>query len=182
MDIGSAQRDMARSYVGGAPGVFVSGAVWLVAGLVERSHGIRSAFIALFLGGMLIFPASVVISRVLFKAGKAFDGNPLERLASESTAILFAGILTGYALLQVAPAMVFSAVAVAIGARYFIFRSVYGEPVYWVLGGALALAAAIGMLHPTMLPVGVALLVGAIECAFSVILFLRWKKHRDPST
>lgn len=163
---------MAAAHVRGAPGVLVSGVVWLVAGGVWASQGVVAGFSGLFVGGILIFPLSLLISRLFFRAPKTSPGNPLERLALESTFMLFAGILFAYCFLRVAPDLAFPAMAVAIGVRYFVFRSIYGSPVYWALGGALAIAGGLGLFGLVNLPVNLALVVGAVEVVFSVIIYL----------
>ena len=66
MTIIEAQADLRRAYVGGGPGAFVSGLLWLAAAWVEAKYGIRTAFVALFLGGMLIYPLGLAASRLLF--------------------------------------------------------------------------------------------------------------------
>jgi hypothetical protein len=182
MDIAAAQRDMAIAYVGGAPGVFVSGAAWLIAAIVEQSHGIHAAFAVLFVGGMLIVPVSLLIARILFGTSKVSAGNPFERLGLESTMVLFAGILIGYAMLRIAPELAFPALAVTSGARYFAFRAIYGEPAYWVLGGVLAMIGALAILRQASLPSGSALMVGLAECTFAVLLLMRWNRRKRQLT
>lgn len=177
MEIAVAQRDLSSAYIGGAPAVFVSGVVWLIAGLVELKYGAEIAFGALFIGGMLILPVALLIGHFLFGAPRGPAGNPLQRLGFESTVVLFAGIFIGYALLRVAPALAFPALAVVIGARYFSFRTIYDEPVYWVLGGVLAAIGTLAIASSTWLPIGFLLLVGLVECAFAALLLVRWKRR-----
>ena len=98
MEFGAAQRDMVAANYRGAPGVLVSGIVWLIAAGVWASAGFKLRFAALFVGGMLIMPLSLVIARAL-NAPKLATANPLTRLALESTFLLFAGILIAYSLL-----------------------------------------------------------------------------------
>lgn len=172
MDITTAQNDMGVAYVRGAPGVFVSGLVWLVSGWVWSRYGVVSGFYSLFVGGVLIFPVSLLVSRLIFKAPATSRGNPLERLALESTFILFAGILLAWCFLRVAPALAFPAMAVAIGVRYLLFRTIYGNAVYWMLGGSLAVLGGLIALVTVALPVNFAMTVGAIEVCFSLIVFL----------
>jgi hypothetical protein len=172
MQFTTAQQEMVAAHVRGAPGVLVSGLVWLIAGWLWARYGVVDGFYALFIGGMLIFPGSLLISRVLFRAPKASPGNPLERLGLESTFILFAGILLAYCFLRVAPDLAFPAMAVAIGARYFVFRTIYGNPIFWVLGGAIAVVGGLVALAHLTLPVNLALVVGAIEVSFSVVIYL----------
>ncbi|HEY0926016.1 DUF7010 family protein [Brevundimonas sp.] len=176
MQITAAQQDMAAAHVRGAPGVLVSGLVWLIAGGVWAHHDLATGFTALFVGGILIFPASLLISRLVFRAPKAARGNPLERLALESTFVLFAGLFLAWCFLRVAPELAFPAMAVAIGVRYFVFRTVYGAAIYWILGGALAITGALAALRIVTLPVNVALIIGAVEVGFSIVIFLRRKK------
>lgn len=175
MDFSGAQRDLASTNVGGAPGVLVSGLVWLIAGVVWMRFGVVSAFAALFVGGMLIVPAALAIERMVFSAPKASLGNPLERLGLESTFVLFAGILIGYGLLQVAPQLAIPALAITIGARYFTFRTLYDEPLFWLLGALIATAAAFAALGLAYLPGNLALIVGVIEVGFAALLLTRWK-------
>lgn len=172
MQIATAQEEMARAHVRGAPGVLVSGLVWLIAGWQWSSQGVVAGFYVLFFGGMMIFPLSLLLSRTLFKAPKTPKGNPLERLALESTFVLFAGTLLAYCFMRVAPHLAFPAMAVCIGVRYFIFRTVYGNPLYWALGGGVALLGALFALTSITLPLNLALLVGALEVAFSLILLM----------
>ena len=173
MDLKTAQNDMATAYVNGAPGVAVSGLVWIVAGLVWMRAGIQTGFTALFIGGMLIVPLSLVAARLLFRAPKPVKGNPVERLALESTFTLFAGILIAYGLLRVAPTAIFPIMAIIIGARYFVFRTIYDEPMYWALGALLAVAGAVAGAGPTWPSGSLAIVVGTIELVFSVALFAR---------
>lgn len=175
MDFRDAQRDIAAAYVNGAPGVLVSGIVWLAAGFVEPYQGTLTAFAVLFFGGMLIFPVSTLLSRMLFGAPTTMEGNPLERLGFESTVMLFAGILLGYVALNLVPQLTFPAIAVAIGARYFTFRTMYDDVTYWLLGGIIALIGTADMISPVPLPAGTLLLVGMTECLFAAVLLNRWK-------
>jgi len=172
VDISASQRDMAKAHVRGAPGVLVSGLVWLIAGWLWLNQGVANGFYALFVGGLLIFPLSLLVSRVVFRAPAATKGNPLERLALESTFILFAGILLAWCFLRVSPELAFPAMAVAIGVRYFVFRTIYGSVIYWLLGGAIAGLGAWMAVMPAELPVNLALIVGAIEVAISLVLLL----------
>ncbi len=183
MQFATAQQEMVTAHVRGAPGVFVSGLVWLIAGWLWASYGVVSGFYGLCVGGMLIFPGSLLISRVLLRAPKASPGNPLERLGLESTFILFAGILLAYCFLRVAPDLAFPAMAVAIGVRYFVFRTIYGNPVYWILGGCIATAGGLVALAHLTLPVNLALVVGAIEVSFSAAIYMlpHFMGSRNPS-
>lgn len=170
MNIETAQQEMRAGYAGGAPGVLVSGLVWLIAGAVWANQGVVSGFIALFIGGMAIFPVSTLIARKMMGAPKVGEANALNRLALESTFTLMAGILIGYVLLVRQPDLAIPAISVVMGARYFVFASVYGRMIFWPLAGMICAAGTIALLG-LKLPIGnLALIVGAIEIVFGLLL------------
>ena len=65
-----AQKDMDYSYYGGATGVLVSGLIWCIAGLIGLTYSTQASMYALFIGGMFIFPLSMLMSKVLKRSGK----------------------------------------------------------------------------------------------------------------
>ena len=170
VDLSNAQREMSVGHIGGAPGVLMSGMAWLVAGVAWLRYGVDTGFATLFIGGMLIVPGALLIAKVL-AAPRVAPSNPLNRLALENTVVLFAALLIGYLLLRTSPALTFPALAIVIGARYFSFRTLYGNAVYWALGAAMSGAgalAALGWLPPA---INLALLVGAIELVFAAMIW-----------
>jgi len=173
MELKAAQGAMRTANVGGAPGVLVSGIVWLISGLLWMRLGVTPAFAVLFLGGMAIVPGALVISRVIFRAPRPVDKNPLDRLGLESTFPLFAGLLIAYALLRVDPIAVFPVVAITVGARYFAFGTIYGQSLYWLLAMSLVAVGGTAILGIIIWPVNLALVVGTIEMLFAVVLFVR---------
>ncbi len=175
--LAAAQQDLSRAYAGGAPGVFVSGLVWLIAGAVWQLHGINAAVIALFIGGMAIHPLGMLIERTAFHGPKATIGKPLETLAIEATIPLFVGVMIAWVLLVRAPDLAISTFAAVIGARYFLFRTMYGETAYWALGGAILLVAGLA-LFGFRLPLNLGFLVGAIELVASACILQRWRVRR----
>ena len=175
--LAAAQQDLSHAYAGGAPGVLVSGLVWLIAGTVWQLHGIMAAFAALFFGGMAIHPLGILIERAAFKAPKASIGKPLETLAIEATIPLFVGVLIAWVLLVRAPDLAIPVFAAIVGARYFLFRTMYGEISYWALGAAILLVAALA-LFGIGLPLNLGFLVGIIELIAAAWILQRWRARR----
>ena len=173
----TAQRDLSQAYAGGAPGVLVSGLVWLVAGAVWQLHGINAAFAALFFGGMAIHPLGVLIERIAFRAPKATIGKPLETLAIEATIPLFVGVIIAWVRLVRAPDLAIPTFAAIVGARYFLFRTLYGEVAYWVLGAAIFAAAGVAMFG-IRLPLNLGSVVGAIKLVAAAWILQRWRARR----
>lgn len=173
MTLAEAQADNRRAFVGGGPGAFVSGAVWLTAAFVMKRHGTGPAFAVLFFGGMLIFPLAQLVSRALFRRSPAQRGNPLGRVALESTIAMGGGLFTAWLFHPFRPAWVFPIAAIAVGTHYAVFRTVYGDILFWGLGGLITAVGIIDVLGYGSPPGGPILAVGVIEVVFAVILTSR---------
>lgn len=175
--IEAAQADMRRSYLFGAPGVLVSGLVWLTAGVVALMVSAQAAVLTLLAGGALIFPLSMLLTKLLGISGKHSAGNPLGTLAGEGTFWLLAGCAIAYGMSVLRIEWFFPAMMLVIGGRYLTFQTLYGLRAYWVLGallGAAGLALALVRAHPV---VG-AFAGAAIELVFAVVLFVQAKRGR----
>ncbi|MGB3800145.1 MAG: hypothetical protein WA952_10050 [Lewinella sp.] len=175
MNIQEAQSDMHRSYYGGAPGVLVSGLIWIGAGLAGWWSTPLISLAIFFFGGMFIYPLGLFIAQRLGRSGRAADGNPLTGLAMESTALLFVGLFVAWMVFQVQANWFYPITLLAIGARYLIFKTVYGNRIYWALGGMLLIAGMITFLlsTPFYLP---ALAGGIIELVMAGALFKRMQR------
>lgn len=135
----AAQRDMRTGYLGGAPGVLVSGLVWAVAACVATWMTPERAVWALFVGGVFIHPLSVVLVKLLGHTGRHRQGNPLAPLAMATTfwMILMLTLAYGISLLRID--LFFPAMLFVIGGRYLCFQIIYGNRLYWLIGAVLAL-------------------------------------------
>ena len=173
MTITEAQADLRRAYVGGGPGAFVSGLLWFVAFWVEANHGIRTAFIALFFGGMLIYPLGLAASRLLFRRAGESSDNPMGPIALESTLAMIGGLLAAWLILPFQPDLVFPLAAGAAGTHYFVFKTAYGDRTYWLLAGLITAAGLATIFDVVTLPGGLILAVGIIEIAFGIVLTVR---------
>lgn len=172
MIVSDAQRDIRRAYVGGGPGVIVSSLVWLVTALTQQRSDTAHAFVVLFIGGMFIFPVSMLVCRALLRREKEAKDNPLGMTALESTIAMIGGLFGAWLFLRHDPALVFPFAAIAVGTHYFAFKTVYGDRLFWVLG-ALITAVGLWQILGTPVPGGVILWVAAVEFVFGVILTAR---------
>jgi hypothetical protein len=173
MVVDEAQRDIRRAFVGGGPGVFMSGLTWLAAAAVFASEGVRTAFAVLFFGGMLIFPISMLVSRFLFGRRKADPANPLRHVALESTIAMIGGLFAAWLFLRLAPDYVFPLAAIAVGTHYAVFRTVYGDILFWLLGALIVTVGFAAIYNVVPLPGGPIFLVAAIELIFGIVLTAR---------
>jgi len=135
-----AQRDMRYAYFNGGAGAVASATAWLVSALVATFVSSTGGVVSLIIGGMLIFPMSVMVCKFVGRPGKHSEGNPLAPLAIEGTIWMLLTILiaVGVALHKVE--WFFPAMLLVIGGRYFSFSTLYGLRIYWAFGATLALA------------------------------------------
>ena len=180
MTVDEAQSDIRRAYVGGGPGVLVSSLVWFAAGIVERVQGIPTAFAALFLGGMLIFPVSAIAARLVFRREKEAPGNPLGRTALESTIAMIGGLFAAWLFLPFRPDYVFPLAAIAVGTHYAVFKTVYGDRLFWLLGALITAIGFIAIYEVVPIPGGPIFAVALIELAFAILLTMRATRAVPP--
>lgn len=139
--LSEAQRDLRAAYCHGAPGTLCSAAVWLTAGVVSIAVGSTPGILTLVFGGMLIVPASLLLSRALGGTGRHARDNPLAGLALASTVWMLLSMVVALALALTRPTWFFPAMLLVIGGRYLTFSTLYGLGIYRVLGASLAAAA-----------------------------------------
>jgi hypothetical protein len=179
MTIKEAQQDFRRAYVGGGPGVLVSGIVWLIAAAIAHAQGIERGFAVLFIGGMAIHPVSSFACRKLFNRQKEAADNPLGGAALESTVAMIGGLVAAWLFIPFHAEYVFPIAAIAAGTRYAMFRTLYGNRLFWLLGALMTGVGVLVIFDFAVLPVGPAFLVGAIEVLVATVLLMRVRR-REP--
>ncbi len=171
-----AQADMRQGYFCGAPGILVSGMVWLAAGLVAVVVAERAAVLALLAGGAVIHPVSVLVTKLLGGRGAHTPGNPLGRLAIEGTFWLLAGIAIAYGMHALRLEWFFPAMLLLIGGRYLTFQTLYGLRVYWICGAVLCVCGLVLALLRAPAPIS-AFTGAVIELGFAAFVFMRAPRH-----
>ncbi len=172
MDFSDAQRDMGRAYVGGGPGVVVSSLVWVATAFVQQRAGVAAAFPVLFFGGMLIFPLSKLLARVAFRRDSENGANPLGLTALECTIAMIGGLFAAWLFLGTRPMLVMPLAAIAVGTHYLVFKTVYGDRLFWLLGAILTLIGLADIYVAQLRGMGTGL-VAATELLFGLSLTLR---------
>lgn len=176
MEIEKAQQDMRQAYIGGATGIFVSGMVWLSAAACSLYRPVPFVILAFFAGGMLIFPLSVLLGKLLGSTGKHSRKNPLGALAMETTFLLVFSLPIVYAVSLARTEWSFPAMLLVIGGRYLMFATLYGMRIYWALGGTLAAAAYALVSLNAGFTLG-ALVGGSIELLFAPVVYFLVRKE-----
>jgi hypothetical protein len=172
MQIEEAQQDFRLAYFGGAPGMLVSALAWLAAGLASIYGSPQRAVIVLFVGGMLIHPVSTLVTRALGRSAKPAPGNPLGRLALETTVWLILCLPLAFAVSRFRIEWFFPAMLLLIAGRYAVFASMFGSRIFWVCGAALATAAYV-LVKVGADPTAGAFTGSAIEAVFSSVIFFQ---------
>ncbi|WP_100643714.1 DUF7010 family protein [Alteromonas facilis] len=178
MEFTAAQDDMKRAYAGGSTGVLASGMVWTIAAITGLVQAPFASMLVLFFGGMLIFPLSVLLAKILGRSGRHASDNPLRFLAIETLAILFAGLLLAFYFANIAHQYFYPIMLITIGIRYIVFQSLYGEKLYWVLGALLTVSGVASLLLNAPFIIG-AFIGGGCELLFALMLLRKYKGNES---
>ena len=162
---------MRFAYYGGALGVLASATAWLVAGLVSAWYSSERAVWALFIGGMFIHPAAVLLNKAIGRPGNHTRGNPLGPLAWASTVWLMLSLPLAYSVSLLRIDWFFPAMLLVIGGRYLTFSTLYGMRIYWLCGATLAIAAYLLVLAHASPSLGAAT-GAAIEALFALAIII----------
>lgn len=172
----NAQQDMRTAYSYGSTGIFSSGLVWLCAAFAVKLYDVNTGIWTLIIGGMMIFPLSMLIGKLVGISGSHTNGNPLGKSAMEGTVWMIMCIPLAFGLSLVKPEYFFQGMLLIIGGRYLTFTSLYGLKVYWLLGGLLAATATVLFVFKAEAFYS-ALAASLIEIIFGVALFIIFSKE-----
>lgn len=164
-----AQADMRQAYLNGAPGAISSGSIWVLAGVVAYMVSPMSGILTLVIGGMFIFPFSLLIGKLLGCRGKHNKSNPLAPLAMENTFWMLLSIPIALVLAIYKQEYFFPAMMLVIGGRYLTFCTLYGLKIYYALAITLVVFAILVLAIKAPMFVG-GLTGGVIELVFAVRL------------
>jgi hypothetical protein len=174
-DLTQAQADMRSGYCGGGAGVFVSALAWFAAAFATLQLSPQQAVWVLFVGGMVIHPAAILICKLLGSSGKHAKTNPLGALALAGVFWLIFSLPLAYVVSLYRMEWFFPAMLLVIGGRYLTFHTLFGMRVYWILG--LALAAAGYLLGKSLVAPTISAFIGAsIEVLFAVYILIAHRR------
>lgn len=169
MSITEAQREVRSVYSGGFFGQLVSGLLWLSSAALGTWHSPRAAILLLVLGGFFIFPAVMILLRLLGRPTSLNSRNPLRHLAMQVAFVLplsmpLVAPVTAFRLNWFFPAMM-----VLLGAHYLPFTFLYGMRSFIILSALLLIAGVvIALWFSGTFSLG-AWLAGALLLAFAFV-------------
>lgn len=117
----------------------------------------------------------------MFGTKKEAADNPLGATALESTIAMIGGLFAAWLSLPFQPDYVFPLAAIAVGTHYAVFKTVYGDVLFWILGGLITTVGLLSIFKVFPSPGGPILAVGAIEMVFAVLLTTRASRIGRPA-
>jgi hypothetical protein len=140
-ELARAQADVRRIYSGGWGGPAVSALVWLAAALVADASDVPTGAAVLFIAGaVLIFPVNLLLNRAMSGQADLPAGHPMRGLAIQTAATMSVVLLSLWLVSPTMPAAFFPLAMVAVGAHYFPFAHLYGEPAFLVAAAVQCMA------------------------------------------
>lgn len=132
MSIEAAQREVRSTYMGGFPGQFVSGVVWLISAFLGWWLSWSAARWALIIGGVFIFLLLEGAVRLNGRKPSLSPENPLNPLAMQIAFTLPLMLPLIVAAFMMRPDWLYPAFMVALGVHYLPFMFLFGM---WQFGG-----------------------------------------------
>lgn len=170
MTLAECQNDMRKAYAGGATGIFASALIWFIAAMIAYVGTPAQSIIGIYVGGMFIFPLSVVFSKLIGRSGVHESSNVLGKLALETTIFMLVCFPIAYAASISHVEWFYPAMMAIIGGRYFIFSTLYGLKIYWLLGSTLLCGALLVLFFGNAFYFG-ALTGALIEFVFAFLVY-----------
>lgn len=167
MHVADAQRDVRSIFMGGFAGQLVSGAVWFASAALATWSTPRRAILMLMVGGMLMFPLTQLVLRLMRQPASLAPGHPFGPLAMQIAFTVplnlpLAGAAALYRLDWFYPACM-----LIVGAHYLPFVFLYGMWLFAALG-ALMVTSGIALWVPESFPMG-AWFSGALLVVFAFV-------------
>lgn len=147
MTIDDAQRDVRTTFAGGFAGQLVSGLLWLLSAVLAARVSSRSAIIALVIGGMFIFPLTVLTLRLMGRPAGLPKGHPMNALGLQAALTLPLQLPLVYAAARYRLEWFYPAFMIALGAHYLPFIFLYGMPMFGALAAILIAGGVVAALY-----------------------------------
>lgn len=180
MLIADAQRDVRDAYLDGAPGMLVSGVLWLATAAVAASGNVRGAWILLFVGGMFIFPVGTVLVRMFGGRARLRPDNPLQALGMQAAFLVPLGWPLVIAAGMTNEGWYFAAASWLVGIHYLPFITLYGMRLYGILAAALLVASWACVQYLPTDVAAAAWATGGIEVAAGVVTLAVRRRRPSP--
>ena len=149
MRIDEAQREMRRTYLCAFPGAFVTAALWAASAALGTWGSRTQAVYFLIVGGMFIFPVTMLVLKLAGRSPVTRKENPLNALAMQVAFTVPLSIPLILAATRGNPEWFYAGFLIVVGAHYLPFLTLYGTPIF-LLPAVTMLAA--GFVLPVLKP------------------------------
>lgn len=171
MNLKEAQREFRQVFLGGAVGQFITGIIWLISAALSTWRGEGSGIVALFMGGMFIFPLTQLLLRFIGQEETLSADNALQPYFLHTVIAMGATYPLVYAATLYNLNWFYPAFMLVTGAHYLSFILFYGMRQFGVLAAALIIGSlALVILLPDVFAAG-GWLTGAVLLTFSLVLW-----------
>jgi len=155
MNIADAQRDVRTVFLGGFAGQLVSGTLWLLSAALATFATPNSAILVLVLGGIFIFPLTLLTLRLMGRRASLGRDHPMNQLAMQVAFTLPLNLLIVLAATLYRLNWFYPAFMIALGTHYLPFIFLYGMRQFAVLAAVLIGAGVIiGMYFSSVFSLG----------------------------
>jgi hypothetical protein len=178
--VAEAQRDMRIGLMGGFMGQLVSSLLWLASAAFATWGTQRSAIIVLVVAGFFIFPLTKLGLRLIGHRARVSPDNPLNGLGMQAAFVLPLSLLVVAAAALYRIEWFYPAFMIVLGAHYLPFVTLYGMPMFYVLGGILVGAGTVLALYVHMPFSAGAWLTAAVLVVFAILGRLRVARELYP--
>ncbi len=137
MDLHDAQNEVRWTFVGGAFGQIVTGAIWLLSAAFATWVSRSLAILTLLLGGMVIFPLTQLVLKLAGRPASLSRENPLSRFSLHAVFAMMATFPLIYLAARSDLNWFYPAFMIVVGAHYVMFIHLYGMWQYAVLAAGL---------------------------------------------
>jgi hypothetical protein len=134
MRLDLAQAEMRAAYLGGTVGNAVSALVWFASAALATWVSPRGGMLALVFGGMLIFPLTLLVLRLLGRRTSVSRDNPLPALAIQVAFTVPLAIPLVLAAAGYRAEWFYAGFLIVVGAHYLPFVTLYGRRVFFIAG------------------------------------------------
>jgi len=167
MEVTEAQREVRTVFMGGFPGQIVSGLLWLISAGMSTWVSTRAGILFLVLGGVFIFPVTLLLLSAMRRPTSLSKTNPLGQLARQLAFTVPMGLPLAGAAAMHRLDWFYPACMIVVGAHYLPFSFLYGMWQFSVLAYVMVLAGLmLGLYIPAPFATG-AWFTGALLLLFA---------------
>lgn len=169
MHIEDAQRDVRTVFLGGFAGQLVSSTVWFASAACMTWHSFRSGVLVLVVGGVFIFPMTMLALRLMGRPSGLPPQHPMNALGMQVAFTLPLTLPVVFAAMLYRHSWFYPAFMIVLGAHYLPFIFMYGM---WQFGALAAVLLGAGVMIAMYVPNALTLGGWLTACTLLIFAFI----------